>query len=855
MRFLAGILLIAFTLALRDAAPPLRSGGISRSPAQVPGTAHDVLPPHQDRAGFEIELTPAALTRIIHLFDWARIDRENGANLRAMGQISPAAVRSYLDNPAHFDSLPQDLREELTLGIGPFRSNESWIASAEAPRPILSEGATLGRVTTREQTIALRRPTTNQQTLLDPKIPEGFTRDRSGLILPSSTREAIEAQQAEQTLAEERRLRQSQLDAHWNTIVQRWQELPLGRSTGAVRLENLEPETLANIAILSGHEGAQAPAGSRERILETLINAAKGFPLPLRPDLSAETRQTMQGLIWHKDNEGLEFKLEFPATSTGEGLRRARYFARLAGVERLIFEPATPTASTRRLIRQGGAASLHIHFSRSGRRMHRELQLLNLLLLPEAIENFGETAITASQYGFSDIGRRGLVRILPPGDHIEIRYWGNRNPDDLVSLFKSSLDDPSVLPRELERALSNPTLLAVLRKGLSGEFPNASPEIFLQPLIELERIRPSWLATQKEVSEMIHEGLVSPKRDFRSAMARLALSLDGISTAKKDQALQLFHRHVDVNNSALLFEWSNVRHPEVQNAIRKFLRGRHSDARDWANFAISLGNPPEEESMDLLRTYLRGPVHHQSEFQVNRVLEEFIQRATPSDTELLLSRLRAGPRQWRDDNRAAVATDLLSEYAGLPLSTRRELIHLSNSDSAIRRGIFYSTDASAMREVIRNYVTTERGPIHERFFPAHYSSANDALWAVASERLDHPNPDIQNRVIQLLSFHGANTFDLQARLAARLRGAPPLISEWIIRALTLGVREVGMPEETVQGVLRILGTQPPSRHVERLKQVISQEARRSTTSSPELRACPSLRATLLQIRKRDPSTY
>ena len=130
VRVYAWLSIFVFACFVRDL--PVRGVG-SRGLAYLPDTPVSVDPlPPAELSGFEIELNQGALARIVRVFDWNRIDREFGGNIRAWDLIPTDAVLDYLgDDPSRFDTLPTALQEQLTAGLGPIRAD----ISIAAPNP------------------------------------------------------------------------------------------------------------------------------------------------------------------------------------------------------------------------------------------------------------------------------------------------------------------------------------------------------------------------------------------------------------------------------------------------------------------------------------------------------------------------------------------------------------------------------------------------------------------------------------------------------------------------------------------------------------------------------------------------
>lgn len=361
--------------------------------------------------GMEMELMPEKVANFMPLFDFdilqnhiqaitpdatAKFLQHTETFFEALYPGEGGLTKNYLrDNPKALDSLPADLRAELTEGLSLQRR-----VITEKTQLLGADGNALGR---------------GAEPLFKPKSAEPAL-EKPKLLLPSDVfkTEAAPAPPKNELMQKKGALEvPSRFD--WDVLYARWEKLPEARRASAVRLELLAPKEKAVIF--------RVASDLSYHVLKT-----RDVPLPLKKGVSEKDRALFSRLEWEPDGDALEFRHKKPVSSPQEFLDDVRYLAKRAGVEREIFDPESARMAS--FARDAGGdfvkkgrqwGSFHYHYSLD-KNLEGFADALNVNMLVRRMK-LGVTSDfnpNASFRFFSDFRRKGLMR-LHSTNRIEMR--------------------------------------------------------------------------------------------------------------------------------------------------------------------------------------------------------------------------------------------------------------------------------------------------------------------------------------------------------------------------------------------------------------------------------------------------
>jgi hypothetical protein len=340
-------------------------------------------------AGMEIEVMGEQA--LANALDLLSINVRGVRHQEVLRLLTDEALNDYL-TPDTLELLPEPLRNELTQGV------KLGVSIKEADRSIQRPGSP---------------PPRALQHALDPKAQVKSTHlvpNASGILVPAPTGEIVttDSVRAEQS---------------WHTVKQRWNALPRGTQITHIDINKLPKLHRA-----------------------VLFRAYPFFiqELQLRVDLPAPIAELMSRLEWSLESSGLEFRHKVPLNDPDLLLRDIEQLASLTGIRKYIENPTTPEPDAY-------AFSLHIHASKKGAVVDKEIgQNLNKLRVIELAER-GRAENIFAKYGYADEGRSLISSVdvdhlesrtqtlAPKAEISRLRTWLNRSRTDNLKHTREEL--------------------------------------------------------------------------------------------------------------------------------------------------------------------------------------------------------------------------------------------------------------------------------------------------------------------------------------------------------------------------------------------------------------------------------
>ncbi len=348
------------------------------------------------RVAQEVELAPTAFETIIDHFDFEKLDLpEVREELNAIALRSPPPLN--LDN---WMLLPESLRNQLGAGLNlPRRVSLDGLAPAEAPKILVGEfrGGKAQAVPTSPPsgTATVTPPDAPRKTLLgldgqplDLAVKPGTPANAPSLIVPTQSTDwpILEARWAK----------------HWKSLdsSDRRQMIPWPMVPRAERVR---------IAMM------RAPQSKKGESNATW--------LPLRKDAPEGLRDALDGIVWGKDQNTMEFQ---HSTHTPD---RDAYLRKL---ERFL-------AMTHQPVDGSGYGSYHLNISQDGRDLKSFAQMYNFRLLLQRLEvpHADPFDATTTVHFQLSVENKGLVHLQGPRFSVRTHYAQPRAElEELVGLLQ-----------------------------------------------------------------------------------------------------------------------------------------------------------------------------------------------------------------------------------------------------------------------------------------------------------------------------------------------------------------------------------------------------------------------------------
>ncbi len=317
--------------------------------------------------GMEIEISGhQGLRNLVPYFEFKS---ESPAQVRMILEtnLTPAEIESYL-TPENFKLLPARLQQKLNEGL-----EDDPVLKFES-KPIVIP----------QNQVPASQIVTSVRATPKPSLVQQEYRSAGGIILSQPSNEVPKDLIVPQIVKQE---------VKWTKIMDRWKSLSPADRLSAMSIEGLPANKKASLWM------------------------AKKIPqhwIKPRKTNSPEVAALLSNLEWENEGGLVEFRHVKPVNGKEPYLRNVELFSEMAGIKRYINDPNSvfPPEPLR--------YTYHVHSSRRGASLDLVADRLNRLLLLKMHEQGRGEGALKSEYGISNVTRKGLLRLIEK-DHVEYR--------------------------------------------------------------------------------------------------------------------------------------------------------------------------------------------------------------------------------------------------------------------------------------------------------------------------------------------------------------------------------------------------------------------------------------------------
>jgi hypothetical protein len=416
------------------------------------------------KVGMEIEIKGKALWRILKDFDFEEYQHRFPW---VVDEVPIEIVNDYLDNPANFYLLPEDLKDRLTKDLKHLED-----VKIHAVNPVVPGADALKAGQSRSEgglIVSLPEGGSNGRIILPDTRPP--PRASQGIILARPRPDTASIEGATSLVKDGKLVtpHNSLMQRDWLEMRNRWKALPEEMRRAQVNLTRLTQIELEWLVI-----GKMGTDGKRGTPAVNIKN------LKIKSDLPAEIRSIYDNLNYSVDRGSVEFRHSEPMTDLNGYLDQVDQFSDRAGIwERL----ETPT--------EGKLESYHHHLSVQGvGDVTDHMRAGNVSLFLDAL---GADFVGVLDNGLVTFNRhdlKGLIRQIDP-NRKETRFHLNSPGKELEHSLRSLGEEEyayRVLNQSLEKNLNARTLKLMLTHQNHGKFSLLLDElVHLEPHLENSR--------------------------------------------------------------------------------------------------------------------------------------------------------------------------------------------------------------------------------------------------------------------------------------------------------------------------------------------------------------------------------